>query len=120
MSAAFGMGASYPRPLPDVPLGPQQPPVASATSTGPTTAELSWTPSVGATWVWTKDNVINKEWKKPPIPLTQKYNPWHITNIVAGNTYYYKLEAAKGDDAGAISDEVALPVGGLAQSRLTV
>lgn len=116
MSAAFGMGASYPRPLPDVPLGPQQPPVASVTSTGPTTAELSWTPSVGATqyWVWTKDNVINKEWKKLPIPLTQKYNPWHITNIVAGNTYYYKLEAAKGDDAGAISDEVALPVGGLA------
>ncbi|MFI7209833.1 fibronectin type III domain-containing protein [Micromonospora maritima] len=114
MNSAFGLGAAYPRPLPDVPLGPQQAPVASVTATGPGTADLAWTPSLGATqyWVWTKDNVINKEWKKLPIPLTQEYNPWHMTDLLAGNTYYYKVQAAKGDDAGAISNDVTLPVGG--------
>ncbi|MGB2572541.1 fibronectin type III domain-containing protein [Micromonospora citrea] len=114
LSSAFGIGASYARPFPEVPIGPQDAPDVTVVPTGATTADLSWTPSLGATqyWVWTKDNILNKEWKRLPIPLTQEYNPWHMTDLLAGNTYHYKVQAAKGDDEGAISTEVTLPVGG--------
>ncbi|MFI5908178.1 fibronectin type III domain-containing protein [Dactylosporangium sp. NPDC051541] len=110
LAQRFGIGAAYPRPFPDVPVGPSQAPVATLTATGASTADLAWTPSTGATqyWVWTQDTLLNKEWTKLPIPLTAAYNPWHVTQLGAGVTYRYKIQAAKGDDEGAYSNEVTI------------
>ncbi|MFI7430825.1 GDSL-type esterase/lipase family protein [Micromonospora sp. NPDC049836] len=114
LASRFAVGASYPRPYQEPPVGPQQAPVASVVSTGAGKADLSWTPSVGANqyWVWTQDDVLNAEWTKLPIPLTADYNPWHMTDLVPGATYKWKVQAAKGNDAGAISNEVTLTVPG--------
>lgn len=110
LAQRFGIGTAYPRPFPDVTVGPQQAPQATLTGTGSTTADLAWTPSLGATqyWVWTQDGLFNKEWTRLPLPLSQDYNPWHITQLGAGITYRYKLQAAKGNDLGAFSNEVSI------------
>ncbi|WP_106317958.1 fibronectin type III domain-containing protein [Actinoplanes italicus] len=118
LSAGFGVGTPYPRPLPVVPIGPQQPPVATVAATGEGTADLAWTPSLGATqyWIWVKDTTVNTEWTRLPIPLTQDHNPWHMSQLQAGMTYQYKVQAAKGDDAGAFSDVVTLQMTGTTPS----
>jgi len=114
LSAAFGVGTPYPRPLPDVPIGPQQAPVATVAATGEGTADLAWTPSLGATqyWIWVRDTTLNTEWTRLPIPLTHDYDPWHMSQLQAGMTYQYKVQAAKGDNAGAFSNEVTLQMTG--------
>lgn len=114
LAGNFAVGSAYPRPFPSVAVGPLQAPRATVTGTGPDTADLAWTPSLGATqyWIWTKDTVLNRDWVKLPIPLTQAYNPWHMTQLSAGVTYHYKIQAAKGDDPGAFSNEVSLTVTG--------
>jgi hypothetical protein len=52
--------------------------VLTITATGPRAAELTWTPSVGATgyWVWITDSVAIPEWARLPFPLSQENSPW--------------------------------------------
>ncbi|MDT4917197.1 MAG: hypothetical protein QOH89_1897, partial [Pseudonocardiales bacterium] len=114
LGSRFGIGAAYPRPYPDVPVGPRDAPKLTLTATGDTTADLAWTQSTGASayWVWMKDDAPNSVWGKLPIALTQAYNPWHMAELQAGRTYRFKLQAAKGDDLGATSDEQSLTISG--------
>ena len=120
LSSSFGIGTPYPRDFPEPPLGPQQAPQATVTRTGDSTADLAWTPSLGASqyWIWVKDELLNPEWTRLPIPLTSEYNPWHMTGLGAG-TYQYKVQAAKGDDAGAFSNEASITFTGTAPAAPT-
>jgi lysophospholipase L1-like esterase len=114
LATTFGLGRVYPRPFPDLPVGPDEAPKLSVQSTGPTTAEMKWTPSFGATgyWVWMKDDFLTKKWTKLPTPLNLQTNPWQVRNLAAGVTYRYRLQAAKGTSFGAVSNEVSLTVPG--------
>lgn len=93
--AGLGVGAEYPRPLPDVPLGPRIPATLSATP-GDGEAELSWVSPPGATaeYVWVRDTTTGGEWRRLPIPLTG--SSWPATDLVNGHAYEFRLQSEKG------------------------
>ena len=99
LHSSFGLGAAYPRPLPQVPTGPQPPPRLTAHPVGGT-VRLKWTASAGATayWVWRRGP--GEPWSRLPLPLnafTLSFTEggW-MSTLRNGNAYQYRIEAEKG------------------------
>jgi lysophospholipase L1-like esterase len=110
LAADFGLGVAYPRPYRELPLGPQQAPAASVAITGATTADLTWTTSVGATgyWVWTRTSDA-EPWVRLPNQL--RSSPWHMQNLSPDVPYQFRLQPSKGDNAGVYSNAVTVAIG---------
>lgn len=96
--ARLGVGPEYPRPLPDVPLGPRIPATLSATPADGG-AELSWVSPPGATaeYVWMRDATNGEQWGRLPTPLGG--SGWTAGGLVNGHAYEFRLQAAKGSVA---------------------
>jgi lysophospholipase L1-like esterase len=96
--AGLGIGWEYPRPLPDVPLGPRIPAQLSATP-GDGEAELSWVSPPGATaeYVWVRDTTTGQPWTRLPDPVTG--SSWTAGGLVDGHVFELRLQAAKGSVA---------------------
>jgi hypothetical protein len=114
LHSAFGLGAPYPRPLPQVPTGPQPPPQVTARAAGGS-VRLWWTASAGATayWVWRREP--GEPWSRLPLPLnafTRSFTDggW-LAAVRGGNAYQYRIEAAKGV-CGSISNTVTVMTDG--------
>jgi lysophospholipase L1-like esterase len=103
LASAFALGAAYPRPLPQVPLGPQTAPVLSL-SPGDGVAGLSWTLSPGATgyYVWVRSVTAGEAMHRLPYPLPG--SSWTASLLVNGATYQFQLQTTKGDTTGAFSN----------------
>lgn len=93
--SALGVGSPYPRPLPDVPLGPRTAPVLTAAA-GDGEATLSWTVSPGATdyYVWIRDVTTGDPWKRLPFPVAG--TSWPAKGLENRHTYWFRLQPEKG------------------------
>ena len=95
--AALGIGTPYPRPLPEVPLGPRRPAVLSAVA-GPAAGEvdLSWQlpPGGTAVFVWLRHVTTREDWVRLPIP--QPGTSFTASGLVAGDRYEFRVQAEKG------------------------
>lgn len=100
--AQLGIGASYPRPLPEVPDGPREPAflLARPEDGG---AYLCWRSPPGAdnTVVWVRDVTVEEPWHRLPWTVTQTC--WRATGMVDGHVYEYRLQSAKGS---AVAEDV--------------
>ena len=96
--AGLGIGAEYPRPLPDVPLGPRIPADLAATP-GDGQAELSWVSPPGATaeYVWLRDTTNGEDWSRLPFPIPGP--TWTAGDLVNGHAYEFRLQSEKGSVA---------------------
>ncbi len=107
LASTVGIGATYPRPLPTVEVGPRVAPTLSVTN-GNASARLSWTESPGATGyhVWMRSVTEGQAWTRLPIPLGYANSPWTAGLLQNGGTYEFRLQAAKGEDLGVFSNTV--------------
>jgi lysophospholipase L1-like esterase len=109
LAGRFHLGRAYPRPYPVLPTGPLTRPRLTASPSGtPRQAVLSWTLSPGAEsyYVYMKDvtrgdtGFTRLHW-----PLSPAQTPWTAGLLTTGDTYAFKLQACKGADCGAFSNE---------------
>ncbi len=93
--AGLDVGESYPRPLPDVPLGPRVPASLSATPRDGE-AELSWASPPGATaeYLWVRDTTTGQPWTRLPDPV--RGSSWTAGGLVDGHVFEFRLQAEKG------------------------
>ena len=105
LSATYGLGPVFSRPLPTVAIGPRTAPVLTTTN-GNGQVTISWTESPGATgyWVWTRNVTDGGTWQRLPFPLAMSNSPWVSALLSNGGTYEYKLETTKGHDTGVFSN----------------
>ncbi len=93
--ARLGVGESYPRPLPTVPLGPRLVPTLTA-SAGDEQVDLSWSAWRGSNrqLVWQRDLTTDGEWREvtPPVPNAT----YVIAGLANGHTYEFRLRPVKG------------------------
>lgn len=108
----LNLGVPYPRPLPELPLGPRTAPevTAEADPEDDTSVRLSWDPVPGAT---SYQVVQRRESPDPDDPVTV---PGAITgvsdgprglrveNLLAGATYSFTVRTMKGEDEGESAD----------------
>ena len=95
--AGLGIGPPYPRPLPDVPLGPREPARLSArTGQGAGEVDLAWRLPPGATgvFVWLRDATAGQPWVR--LPEVQAQPAFTATGLVAGHDYEFRVQAEKG------------------------
>jgi hypothetical protein len=107
LASRFSVGSPYPRPLPDVPIGPRTAPVLSAESAD-SMAVLSWTSSPGATgyWVWRRVADSGAEFERLTWPLPADASPWPHLYLTNGVTYEFRLQPAKYYAEGVMSNVV--------------
>ncbi len=120
LADGFGVGPRYPRPLPTVPLGPQTPPQLTVQS-GNGEAQLSWTPSPGATgyWVWSRRPATEQNFTRSSFQLPPGGSPWTAGPLIPGQSYEFKLQAVKGNAEGVLSNVVQVTVTGVIPSGAT-
>ncbi|WP_155370154.1 GDSL-type esterase/lipase family protein [Catellatospora vulcania] len=103
-SAAFGIGPAYPLSLSGVTTGPVLPFQLTCTA-GQNMARLQWTESPGATGYWFQRRLAGGTWDAQVYQL--KFltdNPLTNLYLTAGQTYEYRLQAAKWYDKGVFSN----------------
>lgn len=107
LASQFGVGSPYPRPLPDVPIGPRTAPQLTATPAD-SMVTLSWTRSPGATgyWVWRRVADSGAEFERLTWPLGADASPWTHLYLPNGVTYEFRLQPAKYYADGVMSDVV--------------
>jgi len=109
LARRFRLGKLYPTPFPVMPTGPLTPPrLIVRPSLTPGQAVLLWTlvPGAESYYVYVKDVTKgNTVFKRLPYPLSPKQNPWRAGLLTAGNIYAFKLQACKGADCGAYSNQ---------------
>lgn len=107
LHARFGLGHAYPRPLPDVSVGPATAPHVTARP-GDGAVTLSWRPVPGATgyWLWRCEVGVDTGFRRLPTPLNSRAVPWVDRDLAHGVTYVYKVQPIRGRDAGAVSAPV--------------
>ena len=95
--ATIGVGAPYPRPLPQVANGPTRPAALSA-SAGDGTASLSWSlpPGADGVYVWVRDATIGESWKRFATFFTDSPGSWTVEGLINYHHYRFRLQAAKG------------------------
>lgn len=93
--AQLGVGASYPRPLPDVPDGPRQTAFLTAQPSGGA-VHLTWRRPTGATgeYIWIRDRSIGEPWVRLPWPVRD--TAWTAGALVDGHVYEFRVQSAKG------------------------
>lgn len=95
--ADIGVGALYPRPLPEVDNGPTRPAVLVA-SAGDGQVALSWTRPPGATGevVWIRDATLEEGWHPLPGRVEHPGSSWTATGLIDYHEYQFRLQSAKG------------------------
>lgn len=98
--AQLGIGEPYPRPLPDVEVGPRLAPILSATA-GDGQVELAWTAPPGASEyrLFQRDVALGEDFFRRPERLVGEY--FVVKDLINGHAYEFKLEAIKGFRAAA-------------------
>jgi GDSL-like Lipase/Acylhydrolase family len=114
LHSAFGLGAAYPRPLPQVPAGPQPPPLLTAQAAAGA-VRLGWTASPGATGYWVWRHAPGQQWSRLPLPLnafTRSFTDggWPPA-LRTGNAYQYRIEAIKGFCGSSSNTVTVIPDG---------
>ena len=110
--AGLGIGAPYPRPLPEVPPVPTQPAVLTARPR-PGAVLLSWTAPPGG-WtaiVWRRDVSRGEDWQR--LPLAVPGPAWKAEGLVDGETYEFRLQMAKGTSVSDVFSNVVTVVPGV-------
>lgn len=110
--AELGIGSTYPRPLPSLPLGPRTPAVLEAWSQDEAVA-LAWVgpPGADGEYVWIRDVTPGAGWGWVRTSLALPGNGWVYSGLVNGHTYEFRLEAAKGfQSANDVSSNVVAVV----------
>jgi len=112
LARRFRLGKLYPTPFPVRPTGPLVPPhLIVRPSLVPRQARLLWTLSPGAEsyYVYIKDLTQKAAaFKRLPYPLSPKQNPWTAGLLIPGHIYAFKLQACKGSDCGAYSNQATV------------
>jgi lysophospholipase L1-like esterase len=90
--AGLGIGSAYPRPLPEVPVGPRQAAALWATA-GDGSVSLSWfsAPSVTEEWVWLRDLTTGETWWRLP-ERAPRDSRLVVANLVPGHDYAFMLQ----------------------------
>lgn len=108
--ASLGIGARYPRPLADVPVGPRTAPTVAARA-GDGTAALTWSGAVGANGqrIWVRDLTADGEWQL--VVRDASGGSHDVSGLVNDHDYAFRLQPVKGtavagDDV--TSDEVTV------------
>lgn len=98
--AQLGIGTPYPRPLPDVPIGPRLAPTASVTA-GEASATVTWFGSPGSTaeYLWVRDETADGAWTRLPDQLTGTSTV--VSGLTNWHTYGFLLQPVKGNAAAA-------------------
>jgi hypothetical protein len=93
--ATLGVGATYPRPLPVVPLGPRFP-AAVAISAGDSSATLTFASAPGVTGelVWIRDVSAGQQWRRLAHQVRQP--SWRADLLSSGHRFDFKLQPVKG------------------------
>ena len=91
--AEIGIGAPYPRPLPETPIGPRSGATLEADA-GDGTAQLRWTSAPGTTGeiVWVRD-AADGDWQQHGVPLAGGSTT--VEGLVNGHTYEVALQPVK-------------------------
>ena len=93
--AGLGIGAPYPRPLPEVSNGPRV--GADLTLTpGDGEVRLTWVSAPGVTseYVWLRDATAGHDWQRLPFPVPT--GSFISPGLVNGHTYEFRLQPMKG------------------------
>jgi lysophospholipase L1-like esterase len=112
LASRFRLGKPYPTPFPVMPTGPLTPlhlTVRPSLTLGQ--AVLLWNdvPGAGSYYVYERDVTKGQTtFKRLPWPLSVKQNPWTAGLLTAGNVYTFKLQACKGADCGAFSNQASV------------
>lgn len=112
LARRFGLGKPYPTPFPVMPTGPLTPLhliVRPSLTVGQ--AVLLWNDVPGAESYYVYERDMTKgdlTFKRLPWPLSVKQNPWTAGLLTAGNVYAFKLQACKGADCGAFSNQASV------------
>jgi lysophospholipase L1-like esterase len=93
--AGLGIGAAYPRPLPEVPNGPRQPAQLVAVAEDGASS-LVWDSPPGATaeYVWVRDVTTGQPWSRLPNAVAGE--SWTAGGLVAGHVFEFRLQSVKG------------------------
>ncbi|MUL39992.1 hypothetical protein FZ103_02165 [Streptomonospora sp. PA3] len=113
LAADLGLGEPYPRPLPDVRVGPRTAPEVTAAETD-RGVRLSWDRVPGAT----RYQVLQQRLRPDPddrvrlpveVSASEGREPSVVVDrLLAGATYEFAVQPFKGDDGGAMSDPVKI------------
>jgi lysophospholipase L1-like esterase len=112
LASRFRLGQPNPTPFPVMPTGPLTPlhlTVRPSLTLGQ--AVLLWNdvPGAGSYYVYERDVTKGQTtFKRLPWPLSIKQNPWTAGLLTAGNVYAFKLQACKGADCGAFSNQASV------------
>lgn len=105
--SGIGLALPYPRPLPDVPLGPRQAPVlAGDARDGGLSLTWSGPPGADKEVVWVRDVTTGAAWRQVATVPEPMSGPYVVDGLVNGHTYAARLQPAKGywaaeDDAAS-------------------
>jgi lysophospholipase L1-like esterase len=112
LARRFRLGKPYPAPFPVMPTGPLvSPHLIVRPSLTPHEAVLIWTlvPGANSYLVYEKDTTEHgAKFKRLPYPLSPTQNPWRAGLLTAGSIYTFKLQACKGNDCGAYSNQASV------------
>jgi lysophospholipase L1-like esterase len=112
LANAFHLGKPYPKPYPVLPIGPLiHPQLTVRPSSTARQAVLSWTPAPGAnTYVIYMKDVTRGDtgFTRLPFPLPASKEPWTAGLLSSGDTYEFKVQACKGFDCGAFSNQATV------------
>ncbi|WP_232524308.1 SGNH/GDSL hydrolase family protein [Nocardiopsis gilva] len=115
LAGPLRLGAPYPRPLPEVPVGPQTRPKVSVAEQDADKLVLSWKRVLGAT----RYQVLQRRLRPDPdeqVPLLTEPTPAEdgrmsveVDHLLSGATYEFVVRPFKGGDGGRRSRVVKVP-----------
>lgn len=105
LADGFALGSPYPRPLPQVNVGPQWAPAPSARPL-PGGASLRWPAVPGATgyWVWMRSP--GKKYVRLNGPVV--FDHTDVTGLPGMTRFAFRIQPVKGQDSGARSPSVSV------------
>ena len=114
LARRFHLGRAYPRPYPILPTGPlTHPRLRVRPSRQAHQAVLSWTLAPGADSYVAYVKDVTKgatKFTRLPFPLSVAEDPWTAGLLNSGDTYVFKVQACKGFDCGAFSNQARVIV----------
>ncbi|MDS1272211.1 GDSL-type esterase/lipase family protein [Lipingzhangella sp. LS1_29] len=114
LAGQLELGAPYPRPLPEVEVGPRTAPEITADIESQDTVTLSWDPVPGATdyQVWQRrEDPDPDELVRLPAEVVEPAGTTPsatISGLFAGATYTFYVDPLRGDDVGERSQRVEI------------
>lgn len=103
--ADLGIGAAYPRPLPDAEPVPVRPAVLSARP-GPGQALLQWEAPPGGwtAYVWRRDVSLGEDWQRLPVGVPGP--TWVAEGLIPGDRHEFRVQMAKGTSVSRVYSNV--------------